>query len=77
MWWWAEVSAVDQRHQPRLGARGVDGCLLGGRSAAIFGRSCEQLALILHVLSVRVLGYSGQLVEIEAVPLARATSSAS
>jgi hypothetical protein len=20
MWWWAEVSAVDQRHQPRLGA---------------------------------------------------------
>ena len=20
MWWWAEVSAVDERHQPRLGA---------------------------------------------------------
>jgi hypothetical protein len=20
MWWWAEVSAVDQPHQPRLGA---------------------------------------------------------
>jgi hypothetical protein len=23
MWWWAEVSAVDQRRQPRLEGRGI------------------------------------------------------